>query len=68
MSTTTDQQIRFCTSSDGVGIAYATIEPFNGRFREECLNVHWFASLEDAQQNWLHAGPNGIHYARVART
>jgi putative transposase len=22
----------------------------NGRFREECLNVHWFASLEDAQQ------------------
>ena len=28
----------------------ATIESFNGRFREECLNVHWFASLEDAQQ------------------
>ena len=27
----------------------ATIESFNGRFREECLNVHWFASLEDAQ-------------------
>ena len=28
----------------------ATIESFNGRFREECLNVHWFASLEDAAQ------------------
>ena len=28
----------------------ATIESFNGRFLEECLNVHWFASLEDAQQ------------------
>jgi transposase InsO family protein len=28
----------------------ATIESFNGRFRDECLNVHWFASLEDAQQ------------------
>lgn len=28
----------------------ATIESFNGRFRAECLNVHWFASLEDAQQ------------------
>jgi len=25
-------------------------ESFNGRFREECLNVHWFASMEDAQQ------------------
>jgi transposase InsO family protein len=28
----------------------ATIESFNGRFRDECLNVHWFALLEDAQQ------------------
>jgi putative transposase len=28
----------------------ATIESFNGRLREDCLNVHWFASLEDAQQ------------------
>jgi transposase InsO family protein len=29
----------------------ATTESFNGRFREECLNVHWFASLEDAQHS-----------------
>jgi len=28
----------------------AAIESFNGRFREECLNIHWFASIEDAQQ------------------
>ena len=28
----------------------AAIESFNGRFREECLNVHGFQSLEDAQQ------------------
>jgi putative transposase len=26
----------------------AAIESFNGRFRDECLNVHWFQSLEDA--------------------
>lgn len=26
------------------------IEAFNGRFREECLNQHWFLSLEDARQ------------------
>ena len=25
------------------------IESFNGKFRDECLNVHWFLSLEDAQ-------------------
>jgi putative transposase len=27
----------------------AAIESFNGRFRDECLNVHWFESLDDAQ-------------------
>lgn len=27
----------------------AFIESFNGRFRQECLNSHWFLSLEDAK-------------------
>ena len=26
------------------------IESFNGSFRDECLNLNWFLSLEDAQQ------------------
>jgi putative transposase len=26
------------------------IEAFNGRLRDECLDQHWFASLEDARQ------------------
>lgn len=26
------------------------IESFNGSFRDECLNVNWFLSLEDAEQ------------------
>jgi putative transposase len=26
------------------------IESFNGKFRDECLNVHWFLSLDDAQE------------------
>lgn len=33
----------------------AYIESFNGRFREECLNLHWFTSLAEAQriiENW----------------
>ncbi len=25
------------------------IESFNGRLRDECLNVEWFSSLEDAR-------------------
>lgn len=27
----------------------ARVESFNGRLRQECLNAHWFLSLEDAQ-------------------
>jgi hypothetical protein len=27
----------------------AYIESFNGRFREECLNEHWFTSLQHAK-------------------
>jgi putative transposase len=28
----------------------AYIESFNGSLRDECLNLHWFESLEDAKQ------------------
>ena len=28
----------------------AFIEAFNGKFRAECLNAHWFMSLEDARE------------------
>ncbi|EAV40512.1 transposase [Stappia aggregata IAM 12614] len=28
---------------------YAFIESFNGKFRTECLNAHWFLTFEDAR-------------------
>ena len=28
----------------------AFVESFNGRFRDECLNAHWFLSLADAAE------------------
>jgi putative transposase len=28
----------------------ALVEAFNSRFRQECLNEHWFLSLEDARE------------------
>jgi putative transposase len=28
----------------------AIVESFNGRFREECLNSHWFESIDDASE------------------
>jgi putative transposase len=32
----------------------AFIESFNGRFRAECLNTHWFLSLADAREKLEH--------------
>ena len=29
------------------------IESFNGRFRDECLNDHWFISLAEAQDSHI---------------
>ena len=28
----------------------AYVESFNGKFRDECLNQHWFGDLEEARQ------------------
>ena len=42
-------------SRPGTPTDNATVESFNGRLRQECLNIHWFLSLEDAQDkldNW----------------
>ena len=34
----------------GKPVENAYIESFNGRFRQECLNGHWFQSLDEAKQ------------------
>lgn len=39
----------------GKPIENAFIESFNGRFRDECLNEHWFTTMEQAREiieNW----------------
>jgi putative transposase len=53
------------------------IESFNGSFRDECLNVSWFMSLEDAREKierWRmdyneyrpHSGPTHLTPAEFA--
>jgi putative transposase len=37
-------------SRPGKRTVNAFIEAFNGRFRAECLNTHWFLNLADAQK------------------
>jgi putative transposase len=34
----------------GKPVQNAVMESFNGRFRDECLNSHWFMSLDDARR------------------
>jgi putative transposase len=34
----------------GKPIENAYIESFNGRLRQECLEQHWFVSMEDAKE------------------
>jgi putative transposase len=40
-------QLRFIRP--GKPIENAFVESFNGKFRDECLNEHWFASVAEAQ-------------------
>jgi putative transposase len=57
----------------------AFIESFNGRFRDECLNQHWFLSLSDARrtiERWRqsynearpHSGLGGLTPAEFVRS
>ena len=41
----------------------AFIEAFNGRFRAECLNAHWFLTLADAAEK-LDAWRRGYNEVR----
>jgi putative transposase len=41
-------QLRFIRP--GKPIDNAFVESFNGKFRDECLNEHWFASVAEAQR------------------
>jgi putative transposase len=41
--------VTLCFIRPGKPIENAYVESFNGKFRDECLNEHWFISLADAQ-------------------
>jgi putative transposase len=38
-----------CFIRPGKPIENAYVESFNGKFRDECLNEHWFLNMVDAQ-------------------
>jgi len=43
-------KVRLHFIEPGKPIQNAFVESFNGRFRDECLNEHWFTSLKDARR------------------
>lgn len=43
-------QVTLDFSRPGKPVDNCHIESFNGSFRDECLNTHWFMSLEDAKE------------------
>lgn len=43
-------KVRIDFSRPGKPTDNAHVESFNGRLREECLNSHWFISMEDAKR------------------
>jgi len=45
-----DHGVMMDFSRPGKPMDNATVESFNGSFRDECLNVNWFLSMEDAQE------------------
>ncbi len=44
-----ERQVELDFSSPGKPTDNARVESFNGRLRQECLNTHWFLSLDDAK-------------------
>jgi len=45
-----DKRIEHIFIDPGKPMQNGFIESFNGRLRDECLNQHWFKSLEDARE------------------
>lgn len=50
-------QVKLAFITPGRPVENAYIESFNGKFRDECLNEHWFLSLNHARriiEEWRH--------------
>lgn len=45
-----NHRVRLDFIRPGKPVENAFIESFNGRLRDECLNEHWFVSLQDARE------------------
>ncbi len=51
-----NHKVRLDFIRPGKPVENAFIESFNGRLRDECLNEHWFVSLQDPETRSRHGG------------
>ena len=49
-----DRHVKLHFTQPGKPTQNAFVESFNGKFRDYCLNLHWFASLDDARSTVEH--------------
>ena len=56
--------VQLCFIRPGRPVESGFIESFNGRLRDECLNVEWFTSVEEAQAK-LSEWRNHYNHARL---
>ncbi len=65
-------EVQLCFIRPGRPVENGFIESFNGRLRDECLNVEWFSSLDDARQKLVrfreHYNHQRPHSALADRT
>ena len=52
-----DNGVQLCFIRPGRPVENGFIESFNGRLRDECLNVEWFRSIEDARAKLARLAP-----------
>lgn len=64
--------VQLCFIRPGRPVEYGFIDSFNGRLRDECLNVEWFSSPGDAREKlsrWRdHYSQERPHSALADRT
>ena len=59
--------VRLSFIRPGKPVENAYIESFNGKFRDECLNEHWFVTLAQARRVIEPGGSNTTPSDRTAR-
>jgi len=57
--------VQLCLIRPGRPVENGFIESFNGRLRDECLNVEWFVSMKMHDRSWRSSGSMNLQQRRT---